>query len=72
MSSGRTRCHFRRLMRRFEAEGDGAAVHRRRGRRSNQVLAPEVQERVLALAADPLQAGFGPTLSTRGGTSACA
>ena len=54
--------HFRRLMRRFEAEGDGAAVHRLRGRRSNRALVPEVRERVLALAADPLQAGFGPTL----------
>ena len=59
---GVTRCHFRRLMRRFEAEGDGAAVHRLRGRRSNRALAPEVRERVLALAADRLQAGFGPTL----------
>ena len=59
---GVTRRHFRRLMRRFEAEGDGAAVHRLRGRRSNRALAPEVRERVLALAADPLQAGFGPTL----------
>ena len=41
---GVTRRHFRRLMRRFEAEGDGAAVHRLRGRRSNQAPAPEVRE----------------------------
>ena len=59
---GVTRRHFRRLMRRFEAEGNGAAVHRLRGRRSNRALAPEVREGVLALAADPLQTGFGPTL----------
>ncbi len=59
---GAARRHFRRLMRRFEAEGDGAAIHRLRGRRSNRALAPEVRERVLALAADPLQAGFGPPL----------
>ena len=59
---GVTRRHMRRLMRRFEREGDGAAVHGLRGRRSNRAHAPQVRERVLALAAEPLYAGFGPTL----------
>ena len=59
---GVTRRHMRRLMRRFEREGDGAAVHGLRGRRSNRAHAPEVRERVLALAAEPVYAGFGPTL----------
>ena len=45
--------HLRRLMRRFEAEGDAAAVHGLKGRRSN---------RALPAASDPLYADFGPTL----------
>ena len=59
---GVTRRHMRRLMRRFEREGDGAAVHGLRGRRSNRAHALEVREQVLALAAEPVYAGFGPTL----------
>ena len=40
---GVTRRHMRRLMRRFEREGDGAAVHGLRGRRSNRAHAPDVR-----------------------------
>ena len=58
---GVTRRHMRRMRRRFEVEGDGAAVHGLRGRRSNRARAPEVREAVLAMAA-AVYAGFGPTL----------
>ena len=59
---GVTPHHFRRLLRRFEAEGDTAAIHALRGRRSNRALPREVRERALAVAADPLYRDFGPTL----------
>ena len=42
---GVTPRHFRRLLRRFEAEGDAAAIHALRGRRSNRALPQEVRER---------------------------
>ena len=54
--------HFRRLLRRFEAEGDAAAIHALRGRRSNRALPREVRKRALAVALDPLYRDFGPTL----------
>ena len=54
--------HLRRLLRRFEAEGDAVAVHGLRGRRSNRALPREVRERALAVAADPMYRDFGPTL----------
>ena len=60
--TGVTPRHFRRLLRRFEAEGDAAAIHALRGRRSNRALPREVRERALAVAADPLYRDFGPTL----------
>ncbi len=59
---GVTPRHFRRLRRRFEAEGDAAAIHALRGRRSNRALPQEVRERALAVALDPLYRDFGPTL----------
>lgn len=37
--------HLRRLLRRFETEGDAVAVHGLRGRRSNRALPREVRER---------------------------
>ena len=37
--------------------GRGAAVHGLRGRRSNRAHAPEVRERALALAAEPVYMG---------------
>ena len=54
--------HLRRLLRRFETEGDAVAVHGLRGRRSNRALPREVRERALAVAADPMYRDFGPTL----------
>ena len=59
---GVTRRHFRRMRRRFEAEGDAAVVHGLRGRRSNRALPAEVRERAMAIATDPLYGDFGPTL----------
>ena len=59
---GVTPRHFRRLLRRFEAEGDAAAVHGLKGRPSNRSLPAAVRELALSVAADPLYADFGPTL----------
>ena len=59
---GVTRRQFRRLRRKFEAEGDAAVVHGLRGRRSNRALPREVRERALEVAKDPLYRDFGPTL----------
>ena len=59
---GVTRRQFRRLRRRFEAEGDAAVIHGLRGRRSNRALPREVRERALEVAGDPLYRDFGPTL----------
>jgi len=54
--------HFRRVMRRFEAEGDGVVVHGLRGRHSNNALPEALRERALEKARDPLYHDFGPTL----------
>ncbi len=59
---GVTTRHLRRLLRRFEAVGDAAAVHGLKGRRSNRALSAEVRDVALSAAADPLYADFGPTL----------
>jgi len=54
--------HFRRVMRRFEAEGDGVVVHGLRGQHSNNALPEGLRERALEKARDPLYHDFGPTL----------
>ncbi len=59
---GVTTRHLRRLLRRFEAVGDAAAVHGLKGRRSNRALSAEVRDVALSAAADPPYADFGPTL----------
>lgn len=59
---GVTRRHFRRLRRKFEAEGDAAVVHGLRGRRSNRALPRAFRERALEVAREPLYRDFGPTL----------
>lgn len=53
---------FRRLVRRFEAEGDGAVVHRGRGRPSNHRKPEALRQRVLREARKPVFHDFGPTL----------
>jgi hypothetical protein len=67
VSEGARRCrvglrHFRRLLRRFEGEGDAVVVHALRGRPSNRCLARALREQTLVIAHDPLYADFGPTL----------
>ncbi len=59
---GLSRRHFRRLRRRFEAEGDAAVIHRHRGRRPNNAKPSAFRARVLKRAARPVYRGFGPTL----------
>ena len=49
-------------MRRFREEGDGAVVHRGRGRRGNHVLSENIKALSLEKARDPLFSDFGPTL----------
>src|SRR5688500_516557 len=52
----------RRLQRRLEHKGDGAAVHGLRGRPSNRALDEAVRRRALALYREHY-GGFGPTLA---------
>jgi hypothetical protein len=54
--------HFRRLLRRFETNGDQVVVHGLRGRASNRRLSESVRERALEKARQPLYHDFGPTL----------
>jgi transposase len=53
----------RRIQRRLEAEGDGAVVHRLRGRPSNRQLGGTLREQVLEVYQTELS-GFGPTLAS--------
>jgi hypothetical protein len=59
---GVTLRQFRRVRRRWEAEGDGVVVHAARGRPSNRCLPQGVRRRALEMARDPLYEDFGPTL----------
>lgn len=54
--------HMRRLVRRFEREGDAAVVHGLRGRPSNRRLDEELRRKALSKACDPLYRDFGSTL----------
>lgn len=67
VSEGARRCrldrrHFRRLLRRLEAEGDFAVIHHARGGRPPNAKSDALRAQVLARAQDPLYADFGPTL----------
>jgi hypothetical protein len=59
---GLTPRQFRRVRRRYEAQGDGAVIHGLRDRRSNRALSEELHDRVLERAREPVFADFGPTL----------
>lgn len=59
---GLTPRQFRRLRRRWEEKGDGAVLHRLRGRRSNRAKAGVIRERAMQRAREPVFDGFGPTL----------
>ena len=54
--------HMRRLVRRYEAEGDGAMSHGLRGRPSNRRLDEGLRTRALEKAREPMYRDFGPTL----------
>lgn len=53
---------FRRLRRRYEADGDGAVIHGLRDRRSNRAAPTAVRARVLDRVREPVFRDFGPTL----------
>lgn len=53
---------FRRLLRRYEAEGDGAVLHRARGRAPNNRRPEAQRQRALEEARKPVFHDFGPTL----------
>ncbi|MFG0252605.1 MAG: ISNCY family transposase [Phycisphaerales bacterium JB038] len=53
---------FRRLCRRYEADGDGAVIHGLRDRRSNRAASAELRMRVMARVQEAVFRDFGPTL----------
>lgn len=55
--------HVRRLQARLRSQGDGAIVHRLRGRRSNRKIPEIVTQRALRQLRQARYAGFGPTLA---------
>ena len=54
--------HFRRMLRRFEEEGDASVIHRGRGHLSNRRLPAAVRAAALERAREPVFHDFGPTL----------
>ena len=54
--------HFRRMLRRFEEEGDASVIHRGRGRPSNRRFPRAVRAAALERARQPEYHDFGPTL----------
>jgi len=60
---GVTQRQVRRLLRKLRRKGDRAVIHELRGRRSNRRLPAELEQRAVAVLADPLYRGFGPTLA---------
>jgi hypothetical protein len=54
--------HFRRMLRRFEEEGDASVVHRGRGQPSNRRFPKAVRAAALERARQPEYHDFGPTL----------
>src|SRR5436853_3127030 len=59
---GRSERQVRRIQRRLEAEGDGAVVHRLRGKPSNRALGEAVKRSALGLYRAKYR-DFGPTLA---------
>lgn len=54
--------HMRRVMRRFEREGDRYVIHGLRDRPSNRSLPTELRAKALTKAREELYGDFGPTL----------
>jgi hypothetical protein len=53
---------FRRMLRRFEAEGDASVIHRGRDRPSNRRRPEGVRAAAMERASEPVYHDFGPTL----------
>ena len=60
---GRSERQVRRLLRRYEAEGDAGLLHRSRGRPSNRRLPEAVREEALRILRQPDWRDFGPTFA---------
>lgn len=60
---GVTERQVRRLLRKLRWKGDRAVIHKLRGRPSNRRLPAELEQRAMAILADPVYRGFGPTLA---------
>ena len=54
--------HFRRMLRRFDTEGDASVIHRGRDRPSNRRRPEGVRAAALERASEPVYHDFGPTL----------
>jgi len=54
--------HFRRMLRRFEEEGDRSVIHRAREQPSNRRLTESLRTVALERAREPVYHDFGPTL----------
>jgi transposase len=54
----------RKLLRRMKQEGDGAVVHRLRGRASNRKIAASVQAQAMQILKQPEWHDFGPTFAS--------
>lgn len=59
---GLSRRQVYRIVERFQAEGDGAVIHRARGRPPNNAKDGALRAKALLRARDPIFEGFGPTL----------
>ncbi len=59
---GMSERQFRRILRRYQQEGDGGIVSRKRGKPSNRKIKAEIREVVRGFVNDPIMQGFGPTL----------
>jgi hypothetical protein len=60
---GVTERQVRRLLRKLRRKGDRAVIHELRGRASNRRLPVEMEQRAMAVLAEPVYRGFGPTLA---------
>jgi len=60
---GVTERQVRRLLRKLRRKGDRAVIHELRGRASNRKLPVEMEQRAMAVLAEPVYRGFGPTLA---------
>lgn len=60
---GVTERQVRRLLRKLRRKGDLAVIHELRGQPSKRRFSAELEQRAVAVLADPLYRGFGPTLA---------